>query len=1389
MAPPGYGGGLDTPRTNLGDATYLSRQPDFDISQEASFQSPAKDDNLLQQLRNGRTGGISLRTPRGRAPLGDRRNLPGSIGGAEFTPLLKSATRNSARRLSGKENGAVPNTPALDRIDEDMTPLPNGDVSMYSRNTSYLEHSLPQVDSSSIASTPIAMLPRKGDAKGPLQDGNQLSLREQENVIDKIEKENFGLKLKIHFLEEALRKAGPGLSEAALKENTDLKVDKVTMQRELHKYKKHLTAAENDLESYRVQMLELQEKAKRKYANENQTAEIERLQRTLEDKEADIEHLRQRLTEDERDAAQLEKLQDELGDLQADIREKDNLLGEQEDEIDELKENLDAKDDKIKQHEEQLRAFEVRLEEAEERAKDERRKMAELEEKANASDELEEARGTIQDLESEIRALNDKVDELQEKADAAIADKERAENDLDELQEEMANHSVVTKGLTRQKEERLVRLQVELEEADGKYADLEKKLSQVTTENQDLRNTIEEGQHYKDRIEKERQALADQLEELRVELHKRSDEKDILQARHDALASDSASLQQDVARLEQSVEELEENLNQERDHALEIERDIRNQYKSEIDRLNDEISVLQAVVRERDNLYDNDAEKWETDRQALESKRDQAEEKAAGLERTIAKLREVEGDLSDKEARLQAALQSEADRHEREKTVLSRQIEDLQRSLESRQNLVTELRNELSTTQDMLRQSQVDYQSQAEKVQALEDEVEVLQSALEEESEQAHEEMGAARKERDQLRQQIDSLRQAADNAQAAASSRESESRTKASLDLLQTQLDDSRGRVAKVTQEKKELEDQLAALKLETHSLKNSLAEVQAERDEMEGEMKRAQQSGEETLRVDRERLELRTGKMKLANEVRRLKEENNALIEQRRTVEKSLEDEIEKAAEEEERLNQEILQLQAKLREASSSEGQESSSVRRTIRELQRRIKDYEDQLAAMDNLTRDQGGEGSSELSIIRRDLSAARQKELEFLQRESSHKDVVKKLKRQISELERKVHDTEMARLITTSPDSSGASVRQVEVSDLRSQLSSAHQTIHDLKAKARDAERKATQIEYKLQSRLDELEDQKTSLEQALEDAQRDADEAAVLRDEVMRRLNQKLERSERERMSAVSRHNTENASSSERRDLQDALRKTQAETRALEHDVLQQQDTIDALTAAEASLRRKLERARSERAAYRLTAEKLQKDIKELKAAAAASGSHNHELARLEGKSALDDANSAMETVIRAAENAEKRHSKELRGMALQMEWMQARWEREACMRADAAYAKKFLQLELEVANACNKAQLRELEQIRTEVLGNRQPLPPSLRATAKSLGDRPSGRPTLKTVATMARFVARMRISAREWAKHETTRKKLADRVDEMRRMKRRNGLKVVKVDDGVAA
>ncbi|KAI0880944.1 Pericentrin-AKAP-450 domain of centrosomal targeting protein-domain-containing protein [Annulohypoxylon maeteangense] len=134
------------------------------------------------------------------------------------------------------------------------------------------------------------------------------------------------------------------------------------------------------------------------------------------------------------------------------------------------------------------------------------------------------------------------------------------------------------------------------------------------------------------------------------------------------------------------------------------------------------------------------------------------------------------------------------------------------------------------------------------------------------------------------------------------------------------------------------------------------------------------------------------------------------------------------------------------------------------------------------------------------------------------------------------------------------------------------------------------------------------------------------------------------------------------------------------------------------------------------------------------------------------------------EAVIRAADTAEKRHTKEIRGMALQMQWMQARWEREASLRNDAAFAKKFLSLQLEIADACNKADLRILKGIHKQ-LGIKSP-DSLLSSRKRGVSKKPPN--NLKIFANVLRAVARMRISARNWGEQEKTRKKLVNAWEE---------------------
>ncbi|OAR00636.1 hypothetical protein LLEC1_02008, partial [Akanthomyces lecanii] len=1026
MVQGGYGGVLDTPRTNIGDATYLSRGPDFaDISQEASFHSPEKESgNILQQLRNGRSNGngVNIRTPR-RDPLTDRNNLPPSIGGAEFTPLLKSATRNSVRRRGGKENGAMSLTPNLSRIDEnDLTPVPRMDASMYSssRNQSFLDHTIPQIDSSSVTSTPLAIATRRGGDKGPLQDGNQLSLREQENVIDKIEKENFGLKLKIHFLEEALRKAGPGFHEAALKENTELKVDKVTMQREAHRYKKSLSTAERELETCRQQILELQGRASQGQEDAVLRTEMESLQQQLDDKEEDVRDLRRQITAAQGSQEQLEKLQENIEDLEADLRDKDRQLTEREDESEDLKD---------------------KIEEAEERAKAAEKRAEEIEDSGQGGEELEEAKETIQDLEQNIRRLEEQVEELNEKLEEAASQKDRAERDLEELHEELADKSVVSKGLSRQIDERVTRLQDELDKAGEDYATLEKEYTEANGEIDQLKNEIDRLEHQQATMRQGNPEAEARIMELETELQAQIDEKDMVQTRYDALTTESASLQRDVQRLQTEVEELESSVARERDYAVEVEKDLRGQYRDELERLNDEISDMQAEIREKDNIYDNDSEKWETEKQTLEAERNRAEEKAAGLQRAIDRLREAEGSLSDRGSKLQDTLKMEEERHRSEEAVMTRQIDGLQDALETRQKMLTELRSELSTVRDDLRQAQVDYQTQTNRVISLEDQVETLRNKSAVMATPVRRDGEALKRECERLRKQLRTLRLSTEGSRGAAEGtpvRGSQTPTR-----LKWQLTDVNNKLEKVSSERRSLEDNLATSRAELRNTQSSLAEVKAERDELDSQLRRAKLHDNDTLRVDQERLDLRTAKLKLDSEVRRLRDENTALSEQRQSVEKSLEDEIEKAAAEEDRLNQEIMQLQAKLRQVSSTETADNSTTRRTIRDLERRVEDYQAQLASAQALL---DGDGSSEVSIIRRDLTSARQKEVEFLQRETANKDIIKGLRREVADLESKLHDNQISRMMGSPNGSQTANATyggsQVITEELQQQLDDA-----------------------------------------------------------------------------------------------------------------------------------------------------------------------------------------------------------------------------------------------------------------------------------------------------------------------------------------------------------
>ena len=182
---------IDTPRTDAGNATYLTNGHNIDnLSVEPSFLSPSKKkDDLVSQLRNNR--GLPLETPRSRAPFANRRNIPTVPAPGEFTPLLKSAAKNNILR-KGKENG-FPHTPAFLKAGYKATDSPAlpvaessvvyGDDTGSSIGTRDEGTPVPRMVSSSEHSTPLAVLPKRNGEVVLADQGNILTLREQENVI------------------------------------------------------------------------------------------------------------------------------------------------------------------------------------------------------------------------------------------------------------------------------------------------------------------------------------------------------------------------------------------------------------------------------------------------------------------------------------------------------------------------------------------------------------------------------------------------------------------------------------------------------------------------------------------------------------------------------------------------------------------------------------------------------------------------------------------------------------------------------------------------------------------------------------------------------------------------------------------------------------------------------------------------------------------------------------------------------------------------------------------------------------------------------------------------------------------------------------------------------
>lgn len=797
-------------------------------------------------------------------------------------------------------------------------------------------------------------------------------------------------------MEEQLQKAGPEYNNEALKENRELKVLRLTMQRDISRYRKSLQQAEKDLEDYQLQLVELKEKSWREQADQTVQREMDMMREELESRDVELREARDELRQiKDAQSQETDKLRDDIEDLEASSREKDRLLEEREEELEDLKRNA----------EDNGAASELQL-------------------------ELDRAKEQMQELHDSLAQAKLESRESMDTARQAIEQKNRAEEDLRELQDEMSNKSFTTKGLSRQMEDKTEKLEEEIRELqrenDALRVELESKTNHVTVleeRYQTIQHGLEDNANQlvedldvarrdRDQARQDLKTTSARLQEALDELQRGTDEKELLQTRHHALTDESGGLQIELDRAQSRIRELQKAVQDATSRAQDEGHNIRWQHKAELERLQEEIENLHHEIEEKEGRFAVDQSRWESSKRTLQSEKAWAEGQAADLKRTIDTLQEAGSTYSGKESRLQEAIDSEKKRYTQEKAMLNRQIQDLKDDLDKTRRDLDEKRDELLTAKQDARVSKREEQALADKVRALEDEVIVLQSSLADEQEIA-------------------------------------KGRQNGTSDLDKN--------LEKSIAERQKLRDQLANAHVEIFDLKASVQEIEAERIELQAQLDRVQ-NADDTTRFDRDKLELRKTITRLDNELKVLRDAKASLEDQ-------LVSESERFAAEEGRLSAEIDRLQDKLLAGSGNRDRELTSAKTKVQRLERRAQELEALLEQHQQPVMESEQSGThGDLSLLRHSLEEARKREKILLQRESKQKSSAQSYKSRVDELEKDLHDAMMNKFESHSPHNSPSNKLHEELRSLRKQVAEAHRSLQKVNAKNRELERAAMKEE-------------------------------------------------------------------------------------------------------------------------------------------------------------------------------------------------------------------------------------------------------------------------------------------------------------------------------------
>ncbi|KAI6097111.1 hypothetical protein EDD16DRAFT_1697992 [Pisolithus croceorrhizus] len=392
--------------------------------------------------------------------------------------------------------------------------------------------------------TPAARRPR-GNAPGK---GVTLTLRDQEKHIDALKKENFNIKLRVHFLEERLAQLAPDQVDAALKQNVSLKVEVQQRGLELKKLKRLVLELERELER-------TQRERERVASSNSRGSEREKeLEARLAERERELRELRKgRPSTADADALHQAEVRNE--ELEEELENVRGLLEENMEELERLRELVEDRGEgqsdtwshKVSYLETENEQLHVRIEERNDLL-------------AQKEDERSSSRAQMLEEREEREAVEEDLNAVRDKLAATMIELQQKEDELEmknkEIEELVSDHERIV-GVVEDE------WRGEVEEAKAQVEELRDALAERETESKELRLNISE-------LEANTNDLHAKFEATLQHLEKEAEEKD---AELEAANREIEKLGEQVYLLEVENDRLkEEHDRQLEDEAVERER-------------------------------------------------------------------------------------------------------------------------------------------------------------------------------------------------------------------------------------------------------------------------------------------------------------------------------------------------------------------------------------------------------------------------------------------------------------------------------------------------------------------------------------------------------------------------------------------------------------------------------------------------------------------------------------------------------------------------------------------------------------------------------------------------------------------------------------------------